>query len=54
MLHGAEDGASLAASTKGQESHFMGGYTCKVLPRIGHSVQLEQPNSVVKALMSGL
>ena len=54
VLHGAEDGASFAASTEGQDSRFAAGYKREVLPGIGHSIQLEQPDAVVKALTVGL
>lgn len=52
-LHGAEDGVSFVSAWEGQESYFTERYIRKVLPGIGHSVQLEQPDAVVKAIMEG-
>ncbi|MGI4792174.1 MAG: alpha/beta fold hydrolase [Janthinobacterium lividum] len=51
VLHGAEDGASLAASTEGQEALFTGGYRREVLPGVGHFIQREQPEAVVKVII---
>ena len=50
LLHGAEDGAALAGGSEGQDAHFTAGYTRKVLPGIGHSIQAEQPDAVVRAV----
>ncbi len=50
MLHGAEDGAALAEGSEGQDKCFTAGYKREVLPGIGHSIQLEQPDAVVAAV----
>ena len=51
LLHGAEDGATLLASTEGQEDSFTAGYRRVVLPGVGHFPQRECPALVVDALM---
>ena len=51
VLHGAEDGASLVSSSENQDRFFTAGYARKVLPGIGHSIQLEQPDAVVRAVV---
>ena len=53
LLHGAEDGAALVKGSEGQEKFFTAGYTRVVLPGVGHSVQLEQPDAVVRAIVEG-
>ncbi len=53
VLHGAEDGAALAGGSEGQESHFTGDYRREALSSIGHSIQLEQPDAVIKAVTGG-
>ena len=52
-LHGAEDGARLAASSAGQESSFTGGYRRHELPGVGHFVQRERPQAVLDAVLKG-
>lgn len=53
VLHGADDGASLVASSEGQYHLFSAGYSRQALPGIGHSIQLEQTDAVVQAVMQG-
>ena len=51
LLHGADDGATLAASNEGKDSLFNAGYRREVLPGIGHFIPREQPEAVVQAIM---
>ncbi len=53
LLYGAEDGAVLPPSTEGKEGLFTAGYQRVVLPSVGHSVALEQPDAVVQAVEEG-
>ena len=50
LLYGAEDGASLPPSTEGKDEFFTAGYQRIVLPGVGHSVPLEQPDAVIRAI----
>ena len=51
LLCGADDGAVLPPSIEGKESLFTGGYRALTPPGVGHSVQLEQPEAVVRAVL---
>ncbi len=51
VLHGEEDGASLVASSAGQESSFTAGYRRETLPGVGHFVQRECPEAVLQAVL---
>lgn len=51
LLHGEEDGASLASSSEGQESSFTAGYRREVLPGVGHFVPRESPRKVIEAVL---
>ena len=51
LLYGEEDGAVLPPSTEGKDSLFTAGYKRVVLPGVGHSVPLEQPDAVVRAIV---
>jgi len=53
LLHGEEDGASLAQSSAGQESSFPGGHRREVLPGVGHFIQRERPEAVLAAVLGG-
>ena len=50
-LHGADDGASLAGSSEGQEKYFTGFYERRALDGIGHFIPREQPEAVVRAVL---
>ncbi len=50
MLHGADDGATLPASSEGKERYFPGGYTRRIVPGAGHFIQRERPQAVVDAV----
>ncbi len=51
VLHGAQDGASLAASSVGKEQHFTNFYERIALGNVGHFVPREHPQSVVDAVL---
>ena len=51
VLHGADDGASLAASSVGKEQHFTSFYERIALDGVGHFVPREHPQSVVEAVL---
>ena len=51
VLHGAEDGAALPASSEGKENFFSGPYERHVLPGVGHYVPREAPEAVVGAVL---
>ncbi len=53
LLHGAEDGATLAASVEGKDHLFAASYSLKILPGVGHFVPREQPDTVIKAIVEG-
>jgi pimeloyl-ACP methyl ester carboxylesterase len=50
LLVGAEDGAALPQTSEGKEKHFAGGYKRQVLRGVGHFIQRENPDAVVKAV----
>jgi pimeloyl-ACP methyl ester carboxylesterase len=50
LLVGAEDGAALAKSSEGKEEHFAGEYKRQVLRGVGHFIQRENPEAVIKAV----
>ena len=52
QLHGAEDGASLAATqtTQDQAKSFTGGFRREVLPGVGHFVPRERPEAILRAI----
>jgi pimeloyl-ACP methyl ester carboxylesterase len=52
LLHGEQDGASLATSSEGKEQYFSGPYERRVLAGIGHYVPREAPNAITAALQS--
>lgn len=51
VLHGALDGASLAASSEGKEAYFTGPYQRRVLPGVGHYLPREASDAVVQAVL---
>lgn len=51
LLHGADDGAALVAGSEGQEKLFAAGYRREVLPGVGHFIQREQPEVVLRAVL---
>lgn len=51
VLHGVADGASLAASSVGQERHFTNYYERIALENVGHFVPREQPEAIVEAVL---
>lgn len=50
VLHGTEDGATLADSSANKEKHFTDFYERRVLDGIGHFVQRENPRAVAAAV----
>lgn len=52
VLHGAEDGATLAGDSEGKEEFFGAAYSRRVLPAVGHFVQRERPRTVAEAILS--
>ena len=50
VLHGQNDGASLADSSAGKEHFFAGRYERRVLPGIGHFIPREAPEAIVRAV----
>lgn len=50
-LHGADDGASLAESSEGQEQYFTDFYERRALGGIGHFIPREQPQAFVEAVV---
>jgi len=53
VLHGAQDGAALVASSEGKEQFFSGPYARRVLPGVGHYVPREAPIAIVAAVLAG-
>ena len=51
LLHGADDQATLAASTEGREHLFRGSYVRRVLPGVGHFIPRECPDLVLEAIL---
>ena len=51
VLHGAEDGASLATSSEGREGFFTAGYRRQVLEGVGHFVPREAPSQATAAIL---
>jgi len=51
LLHGADDGATLAETSAGRERFFMSKYVRRVLPDVGHFIQRERPEVVVEAVL---
>jgi pimeloyl-ACP methyl ester carboxylesterase len=51
VLHGANDQATLTASTEGCEHLFRGSYVRRVLPGIGHFIPRECPDVVLEAIL---
>lgn len=52
VLHGAEDGATLAGDSEGKEEFFAAAYSRHVLPAVGHFVQREKPHAVEEAILA--
>ncbi len=52
VLHGADDGVTLPASSEGQEHLFTDRYERHLLPGVGHGVPQEAPGAVVRAVQS--
>jgi pimeloyl-ACP methyl ester carboxylesterase len=50
LLVGAEDGAALPQTSEGKEKHFAGEYKRQVLRGVGHFIQRENPEAVIKAV----
>ncbi|WP_119066948.1 alpha/beta fold hydrolase [Rubrobacter indicoceani] len=50
VLMGADDGATLPELSEGKELFFTGSYRREVLPEVGHFVQRERPDAVLKAV----
>ena len=51
MIHGADDGATLPETSADKERQFTNTYTRRVLPNVGHFVQRERPDFVIKAIL---
>lgn len=51
VLHGSEDGATLAAASEGKKQNFTGEYQRRVLRGVGHFIQREQPQAVIDAVL---
>lgn len=51
VLHGEDDGASLAASSENQEQYFTGFYERRLLENVGHFLTREQPAAITKAVL---
>ena len=50
LIHGAQDGCILPATTEGKEGLFTAGYERRLLPNVGHFPQREQPATVIAAI----
>jgi pimeloyl-ACP methyl ester carboxylesterase len=51
VLHGAQDGATLAAASEGRDRFFTAGYERLVLDGIGHFVPREAPERAAEAIL---
>lgn len=51
LLHGAEDGCILPATSAGKGRFFASGYDRQIIPELGHFPQREQPATVVEAIL---
>jgi pimeloyl-ACP methyl ester carboxylesterase len=51
VIHGEDDGATLPETSADKEKFFTNFYKRYVLPKIGHFVQRENPDFVVKAIL---
>jgi hypothetical protein len=54
MLHGAEDSVSLPKTSEGKEHFFNRHYERKLLPKIGHFPQRENPDLIARELIDFL
>jgi pimeloyl-ACP methyl ester carboxylesterase len=54
MLHGIEDSVSLPKTSEGKEHLFDNRYERKLLPKIGHFPQRENPELVARELVDFL
>jgi pimeloyl-ACP methyl ester carboxylesterase len=50
-LHGAEDGCIEFAMSEGEERYFEGDFENRLLPGLGHVLQLEDPRQVADAIL---
>lgn len=53
-LHGADDGCIAAKIARGQERWFAGPFVSRVLPRAGHFLQLDAPQTLGDAVVAWL
>jgi pimeloyl-ACP methyl ester carboxylesterase len=51
VIHGEDDGATLPETSAGKERFFTNTYKRYVLPNVGHFVQRERPDFVIKAIL---
>jgi len=51
VIHGEDDGATLPETSADKERFFTNTYKRYVLPNVGHFVQRERPDSVIKAIL---
>ena len=54
MLHGVEDAVSLPKTSEGKEYLFSNSYERKLLPKIGHFPQRENPELITRELVDFL
>jgi pimeloyl-ACP methyl ester carboxylesterase len=54
MLHGMEDSVSLPKTSEAKEHFFSGHYERKLLPKIGHFPQRENPDLIARELVDFL
>lgn len=52
VLHGGADGATLPETSANKEEFFLKDYQRFVIPEIGHFIQREAPQSVIKAVLN--
>ena len=51
IIHGEDDGATLPEASAHKEHYFTNTYTRRVLANVGHFVQRERPDLVIKAIL---
>ena len=52
VLHGGDDGVDPAEASEGDQAHFSGLYSRRVLDGVGHNLPQEAPEAVVEAVLS--
>lgn len=52
VLHGGADGATLPETSANKESFFLRDYKRFVIPEVGHFIQREDPETVIKAVLN--